>query len=280
MKKVLLLLLGFMSYASVSANDFETPTEKTTINNWYDDAVTFVERGVQFHIFLNGDFEFNSPNRKYYDYNGERYSQDNIRIDRDYKGRIKRVGRNYIYYDYKGNVSRIGNVRMYYSRNLLRRVGDLKITYNSWGDPYFYGNVHRTYYDSDVSFSLNIGSIFNYNDRFFYNNSFKNTYRKYREDKYYYYYKARPNTKYDKRNKIIKRRKSGVTTRKNNDYTKRKTTPNRKTTVKRNTSVKRNSTPKRVTTTRKNIKRGTPKTSVKKEIKRGKTNTPNKKRRG
>jgi hypothetical protein len=226
MKRGLLILLGILSFVSVSASDDTTSAKKITNINQYDEAVTFVEKGIQFHVFLNGDFEFNhlTRNSNYYNYNGRTYNSHSLRIDRDYKGRIKRVGRNYIRYDYSGNVTKIGNVKLYYHRGLLRRVGDLKISYNSWGEPYFYGNVNR-YSNSDFHFSLNIGPIFSYNDRFFYDRSFKNNYKKYREDKNYYYYKANPNAKGDKRNKIIKRRKSNATTRKSATKTKRKIVP-------------------------------------------------------
>lgn len=227
MKKGLLILLGLLSFVTVQSNDFNTSAKKTTTNQ-YDEAVTFVERGIQFHVFLNGDFEFNSltRNSKYYNYNGSTYNNNSLRVDRDYRGRIKRIGGNFIRYDYRGNVTRIGNIKLYYSRGLLRRVGDLKISYNSWGEPYFYGDVNQySDYDSDFHFSINIGSIFNYDDRFFYNRSFKNNYKKYREDKNYYYYKANSNAKVDKRNKIVKRRKSNVTTRKSTVNTKRKVVP-------------------------------------------------------
>ncbi len=281
MKKALLLFLGMMSFVAVSANDKNVSTEKTIIINGYDEAVSFIERGVQFHVFLNGDFEFDTPNRRYYEYNNRSYRQNNIRIDRDYKGRIKRIGANYIRYDYKGNVTRIGNIRIYYRRGFVRKVGDLKVSYNNWGDPYFYGNVHRDYYDSGIQFSLNFGTIFNYNDRYFYDYSFKNNYRKYREDKHYYYYKVKPNGKVGKRGKLIKRRKAGVTTRRNNNnnYTKRKTAPNRKTNTKRKSYVKRNTTPKRVKVTKKKVKRRTHKTSVKKEVKNRKVYKKQEKRR-
>ena len=42
----------------------------------------------------------------YYNYNGNRFNNRTIKIDRDYKGRIKRIGRNYIRYDFKGNVTK------------------------------------------------------------------------------------------------------------------------------------------------------------------------------
>ena len=268
-----------MSFVAVSANDKNVPSEKTITINRYDEAVSFIERGVQFHVFLNGDFEFDTPNRHYYKYNNRRYRQNNIRIDRDYKGRIKRIGANYIRYDYKGNVTRIGNIRIYYRRGVVRKVGDLKVSYNNWGDPYFYGNVHRDYYDSGIQFSLNFGTVFNYDDRYFYDYSFKNNYRKYREDKHYYYYKVKPNGKVGKRGKLIKRRKANVTTRRNNNYTKRKIAPNGKTITKRKSYVKRNTTPKRGKVTKTKVKRRTHKTRVKKEINKRKVDKKQEQRR-
>ena len=130
MKRVLLLLLGILSFVNVNAKELETSTTKTYNYNRFDKAVTFIERGVQFHVFVNGDFEFNSPyrNNRYYDYNGERFTNRNLRVFRDYKGRITKIGSNRIRYDYRGNVTRIGNIRLYYRNGLLRRVGDLKIS--------------------------------------------------------------------------------------------------------------------------------------------------------
>ena len=231
MKKGLLLLLGMMSFATITANDFSKSTKITTSINRYNEAITFVEKGIQFHVFLNGDFDFNrlTRNSRYYNYNGITYGNKSLRVVRDYKGRIKRIGRNYIRYNYKGDVTRIGNIKLYYKRGLLRRVGNLKVSYNNWGEPYFYGNVNRySNYDSDFYFSLNIGPVYSYNDRFFYNRNFKKNYRKYREDNNYYYYKANKNVKVGKRNKIIKRRKSNVTKRKSSDKVKRRTVPKTK----------------------------------------------------
>mgnify|MGYP005990358865 CR=1 FL=1 len=242
MKRGLLLLLGLLSFVSVDANDYNTSTKKTISTDRYEEAVTFVERGIQFHVFLNGDFEFNrlTRNSYYFNYNGITYNNNSFRIDRDYRGRIKRVGNNVIKYDYRGNVTRIGSIRLYYRRGLLIRAGNLKVSYNSWGEPYFYGKVNAySNYDTDFHFSINIGPVYNYNDRFFYNRSFKNNYKKYREDKNYYYYRANSNANVDKRNKIIKRRKSNVSTRGDKNNTKRKITPKGKQKVKKITTKKR-----------------------------------------
>jgi hypothetical protein len=263
MKKGLLLLIGLMTLASVSANDFKNSTTTITITNGYDETVTFIERGVEFHVFLNGDFEFTNPNKsRYYNYNENRFSSHSFKINRDYKGRIKRIGRNYIRYDFKGNVTRIGNIRLHYRNGLLRKVGHLKISYNDWGDPFYHGEVkyNNDYYDDNFHFSINIGSIFNYNDRYFHKREFKNNYRKFKEDRNFYYYKARPNAKIGKRNKVIKRRKSTTKTRKNNVYQKRKNvkrdaTTNRNkpdaNTQKNYRSNKKKVTPRKVITTRK-----------------------------
>lgn len=235
MKKGLLLLIGLMTLVSMNANDFEKSTTATTIIKGYDETVTFIERGVKFHVFLNGDFDFTNPNRNRY-YNGNRYSNRSFRIDRDYKGRIKRIGRNYIRYDYRGNVTKIGNIRLYYRNGLLRKVGHLKISYNDWGDAFYHGEVkyNNDYYDDGFNFSFNLsfGDICDYNDPYFYRREFRNNYNKFKEDRNYYYYKARPNAKIGKRNKIIKRRKSRTNTRDrirgNKKYQKRKVIPRSK----------------------------------------------------
>ena len=236
MKKAILLFLGIMSFASLKANDGIESAKKNINTNGYENTISFVEKGVQFHVFLDGDFEFETPNsnRRYSDYNGNRIRRNTLRIDRDYKGNIKRVGRNYIRYDYKGNVTKIGNVRLYYRRGLLRRVGDLRISYNRWGDPYYTGNVNRyNMYDDDFHFSINLGSIFNYNDRYFYKKEFRNNYRKFKEDNNYYYYRANKNAKVGKRNQVIKRRKSTVKNRNNNTYKRKNATPKKRVQIKK-----------------------------------------------
>ena len=53
MKKGILLLLGLMTLATVNAENIIKPTSKIGVSYTYSDAVSFVERGVQFHIFLN-----------------------------------------------------------------------------------------------------------------------------------------------------------------------------------------------------------------------------------
>ena len=53
--------------------------------------------------------------------------------------------------------------------------------------------------------------------------------RKFKEDRNFYYYRAKTNAKTGKRGKVIKRRKAGVTTRNNNSTNnRRKVTPKKR----------------------------------------------------
>ena len=97
----------------------------------FNEAVTFFENGIRFHVYLNGDFDFDP---EFY-YRSRRNRR--VPIFRDFRGRINRVGNVRIRYDFRGNVRRIGQVTMNYRRGLLRRVGNLTVQYNSWGNPRF-----------------------------------------------------------------------------------------------------------------------------------------------
>jgi hypothetical protein len=216
MKKGILLLLGLMSIATINATTIKSPESKIGVNYRYNDAVTFVERGVQFHVFLNGDFDFNTllRNNRVYDYNGTRFNHG-VRIERDFRGRVRRVGNVFINYDARGNVKRIGSVFMRYRFGQLSRVGNLKINYDRWGYPNFRGFVKPGHYNDDFYYNdgfgagvnINIGSIFDYDDVYFYRRDFRNNYRQFKEDNDFFYYRAVPNAKIGKKAKVIKRRK-------------------------------------------------------------------------
>lgn len=206
-RSILLGLAMFLIGTAIQANNKVQFNETFSPINYYDDVVTFIEKGIVFHVYLNGDFDFRELNRNSRYFNN--YRNGRIRISRNYEGRINRVGRVSISYDYNGNVRRIGHVRMKYRYNQLVRVGQLRISYN-YGRPEFYGYVNYNdydydYYDSGFNVSIHLGSIFDYNHHFFYGRDFRNNYRKFREDRNYYYYKSHAK---NGKGKIIKRRKS------------------------------------------------------------------------
>lgn len=242
MKTRILFLAVIMCLATVSANNNDKSTSKIGVNYHYNESVTFFERGIKFHVFLNGDFDFNThpQSNRYYDVNGYRYGNGGVRIEKDYRGRVRRVGNVFINYDRRGNVKRIGSVHMRYKYGNLSRVGNLRIKYNRWGQPHFKGSVKRNkhyYYDDDyyeddyydrddfnIEFDVNI-DIFDYDDVYFYRRDFRDNYNKFREDNNFYYYKATPNAKVNEKRKFIKRRKPSKNIRHYNKNKRRIATP-------------------------------------------------------
>ncbi len=209
MKKYLLLAVAFMSFSIINANNVKESTNKIGVNNrYFDDAVTFVERGIKFHVFLNGEFDFNTHTRF------KRGRGHGVRIKRNHRGQIRRVGNVFINYDRRGNVKRIGKVFINYRFGQLTRIGNMTIEYDRWGNPFFRGHVKGGYYYNNnydngcnVNIDYNIGDIYDYDDDFFYRNNFRKNYRQIREDDNFYYYRATSNAKNNKKSKLIKRRK-------------------------------------------------------------------------
>lgn len=194
MKKITLLVAANLLVGSLAL-----ATEKTTFSDFernvaysnYMDAepIVFMERGIEFFVFLNGDFDFNTrPQDReggiFYRRGGTRGNtveavNYGVRIEHDSFGRVRRVGNTFINYDNRNRVSRIGTVYMRYNRFALSQIGGMQIVYNrrgmiirTIGEVNFtrgnYGYAHNTYY----------GSSENYNSGYTYN------------DNSYYYYKA------------------------------------------------------------------------------------------
>ena len=228
--------------STVEANHGKKSPNNIGYNYTYENSVNFEERGIEFFVFTNGEFDFNT------NFNNSNYNNNHRGINRDYKGRIIRIGNSSLSYDSYGNVTRIGNVYMRYYRGQLTDVGNLKVRYDYWGNPTFYGTVKNNYYTyNGFKINLNIGDICSYNDAYFYRNDFRRNYSKIREDKNYYYYRANPNATIGKRSKTLRRRKPVSTTYKNTSSKRRNNTTYRK---PANVSTRRITTPvKRVANT-------------------------------
>ncbi|MCH2218619.1 MAG: hypothetical protein MK076_11235 [Flavobacteriales bacterium] len=208
MKKALLVFVAMFTCVAYAEVEISSHTSGVIgFGNPRSEAVSFYERGIQFHVYLNGDFDFDS-----------RYLRARrnwrVPVSRDYRGRINRIGNVWVRYDSWGNVRRIGRVSMSYRRGWLQRVGNLRIQYNRWGIPNFYGSVgfddfyNGFYYrpNNGVRFNWSAAAICVYNDPFFYGNQFRNNYRRVREDANYIYYKANDGA-HVSRNRMIRRRK-------------------------------------------------------------------------
>ena len=220
MKKLVLLFTGLLMGLTpvTAAGTFSTTQldDNVTLKKRYHHAqpILFVERGIEFIIFPNGDFDFNTS---YDDYGyNDHYSNDlyyrnskrrrgslsspgttsryydyrprGVQIIHDRFGNVHRVGHVFINYDYYGRVKRIGSVYIRYNRNRIVQVGGMRLKYNKHGKLIKkYGHVNRHWNH-------------NWNhDNFGWNNDYG-----WNDDNDNYYYKK--NGKTVKRSKKVKRR--------------------------------------------------------------------------
>ncbi len=138
-----ILLVGNMALASENPV-FSDNTDRRGYYIDYRDAepIIFKERGIEFMLFPNGEFDFNTrpavrprvngtsgaPRGIYYG-----TSERGIRVEHDNFGRVRRVGNVYINYDAFGRVKRIGTIYMSYNSFAVTRVGNMRIIYDRRG---------------------------------------------------------------------------------------------------------------------------------------------------
>ncbi len=245
-KVVIILLVMLMMVSTVEAKKVEKLRNRNSVNYYsYNNAVNFFENGIEFFVFTNGDFDYDTS-----------FNNRRVRIERNFKEQIRRIGNVSFKYDLNGNVTRIGNIRINYYRNRLTNVGNLRVNYDRRGNPIFYGNVRDYYYDNGIRFNISFGNVCNYNDSFFFNNNFRRNYSQIREDRNFYYYRAKPNAKIGKRSTIIKRRKPNNSSLNSNNRNPKKykniyrEKPSNRTTIKSNRKIRKLSHSR----TKKNIK--------------------------
>ncbi|MGC4039468.1 MAG: hypothetical protein QM710_01365 [Flavobacterium sp.] len=153
----------------------------------FDEPISFTERGIEFYVFPNGDFDFNTrPNDSqgdyYYKTAGKRVAATQsrnagnygVRIEQDSFGRVRRVGNTFINYDNRDRVSRIGTVYMKYNRTALAQIGGMRIVYNRRGE------IVDTV--GNIKGYSNSGYAYNYDD---YNTNYSAS--NYNDNEYYYY---------------------------------------------------------------------------------------------
>ena len=146
MKKITLLVASIFLVGSLAqASENPVFSETATFNKFgFDEPISFVERGIEFFVFPNGDFDFNSrPNDSNGDFHyrtagrrsveARRPINYGVLIEHDSFGRVRRVGNTFINYDFNDRVNRIGSVFMRYNRFAMSQVGGLQIIYNRRG---------------------------------------------------------------------------------------------------------------------------------------------------
>jgi hypothetical protein len=148
MRKFTLLVASFFLVGSMAvASENPVFSDNTTSARFdMDEPISFTERGIEFFVFPNGEFDFNtrpddSQGSYMYKTAGKRTAivverrpvNYGVRIEHDSFGRVRRIGNTFINYDFNDRVSRIGTVYMKYNRYALAQVGGLKIIYNRRG---------------------------------------------------------------------------------------------------------------------------------------------------
>ena len=187
MKKITLLVASILLLGS-AANAVEvikTSGEEKRTRFSFEEPISFTERGIDFFVFPNGEFDFNtrpddSEGDYYFKTAGKRTSTAQrggpvnygTLIEHDSFGRVRRIGNTFINYDSRDRVNRIGTVYMKYNRFALTQVGGLKIFYNRRGDivkmigsvkghrnsGYVYNNQNNYDFDNDHNYSASNNS--------------------------------------------------------------------------------------------------------------------------
>ena len=198
MKKITLLVASVLLFGNFAkaSEQIKIADERFATRFSFDEPISFTERGIEFFVFPNGDFDFNT--RPEDSHGGYQYKQAGKRttdVDRrnntpvnygvlveyDSFGRVRRVGNTFINYDNRDRVSRIGTVAMQYNRFALTQIGGMQICYNRNGEitdmigqvkgrrtgftnSYYGSNDGYSYYDNNY----NNGSTYNSNDYYYY----------------------------------------------------------------------------------------------------------------
>ena len=235
MKTIVLLFTAMlMSLTTVTASEIHIDKKDKHLDNTnryrYAQPIAFVERGVEFLIFPDGSFDFNTNiedtfyNDSYYRARNSkrsgvnityetphkavkyssRYKKRGISVSHDRDGKIRRIGNIYINYDRHGKIKRAGSIYMNYKRGrhaTLNQVGGLYVNYNHWGEiVHTRGQVNRHSNSCNICGVVSCDIKHNYRDRHHddYNNDW------YNDDVYndnYYYYKKNGKVKKSKKRK-------------------------------------------------------------------------------
>lgn len=154
-----------MGLTTVTAAEKEKTAqgEDLKLNSRYgfEQPIQFVERGIEFLIFPDGTFDFNTNiegnhynnHLGYYRKSNSRrgsinatfgapgtrvkYSRPRNRgviVTHDYNGRVRRIGNVFVNYNRFGQVKRLGSVYISYNhRSLIKQIGGLHIKYDRRG---------------------------------------------------------------------------------------------------------------------------------------------------
>ena len=139
----LILLLTVLVFGT-SATMANTTEDKVAIRNAYNynNSFIFVENGITFSVFPDGEFDFYIGERNGVSANVN-FGRTNISYNSGYDynpyvqyddyGAIIQVESVPVYYDYYGRVSQIGDINVRYNNGRVSRLGGLYVYYNHRG---------------------------------------------------------------------------------------------------------------------------------------------------
>jgi hypothetical protein len=149
MKKITFLVASIFLIGSGVANATERNNGRFPVDFRNADPIVFTERGVEFYIFPDGQFDFNTrpsngdmyyksgrrngPNTTYGSPANGQNRNFGVKVEHDYTGKVRRIGNVFINYDANDRIKRVGSVYMTYNRYALTQVGGLQIVYNRRG---------------------------------------------------------------------------------------------------------------------------------------------------
>ncbi len=260
---IIVLIISFNFSPHIFANTKSNVNTTFYGYNNYGEKFTFVENGISFSVFQNGEFDFyiNPRNGLHTNINfgavnisynsGYNY---NAYVQYDDYGAIIQIENVPIYYDYYGRITQVGNVNVSYFNNRLARIGGLNVYYNTYG--------HYSHYEGSIN-QYNRYYVFNPFHDFFVRPQFNrcivsyNPYRRYYSPYRYeyggfdynkkYYKNYNKKSAYRKVDSRISSNNSGITYQKpsansNNRNMARNSTSNRGQSSKALNNYNRNST--------------------------------------
>ncbi|SDG89297.1 hypothetical protein [Psychroflexus sediminis] len=162
MKRFIFLLAGFVFFTTpVWANHsgYEIDSRSNNWNNSQNQPFIFMENGIEFSVFQDGQFDFFIPNygpnvsvgfnianvnfsfNSGYDYNPY--------VQYDDYGAIIQIQNTPVFYDYYGRIHQIGNIVIDYNTyGLVSRIGGLQLFYRNhrvWRQSGFINHSNRRY---------------------------------------------------------------------------------------------------------------------------------------
>ena len=214
MKKITLLVASIFLLGGGAANAAEkiafSVETKSPVDFRNPEPIVFIERGIEFFIFPDGQLDFNTRPSK----GSEQYYQTNsrgdvnrtygapkfhknknygVKVAHDNMGRVRQVGNVFINYDSNDRVKRVGSVYMTYNRYALEQVGGLQIMYNRRGQIV------------DTVGNVNGGKGFHYNQNNYQNNDYAYEHNQNDNNDKYYYRSSNQNEKVNQNITVIKR---------------------------------------------------------------------------